>query len=121
MAYAVKLVKDAKYVSVLLMGEVSRNDLENSRDEANLALTANGWNRLYVEVTRGNPRLSVMEHFKFTSEHQSSFAAGVRMALVHRPDELVDFRFIETVAQNRGVIMKLFRDKIQALSWLLDS
>ena len=121
MAYAVELVKDAKYVSVVLTGEVTRNDVENARDEANLTLTANGWNRLLVDVTRGNRKLSVAEDFEFTSEHQSSFPAGVRMALVVRPDELEYFRFIENVAQNRGVNMKLFLDKIQALNWLLDS
>lgn len=121
MAYAVELVKDAKYVSLLLTGEVTRNDLENSRDQANLALTANGWNRLYVDVTRGNPRLSIAEDFAFTSEHLSRFSLGVRIALVPRPDKLGYFRFIENVAQNRGVNMKLFQDKIQALNWLLDS
>lgn len=121
MAYTVELVKDAKYVSVVLTGKVTRNDVENARDEANLALTANGWNRLLVDVTRGNRKLSVAEDFEFTSEHQSSFPVGVRMALVVRPDELEYFRFTENVAQNRGVNMKLFRDKIQALNWLFDS
>ena len=120
MAYGVELVKDAKYVRVALTGELTRNDLENAREETIRALTANGWNRLLVDVTRGNRKLSVAEDFEFTSEHQSSFPAGVRTALVIRPDELEYFRFTENVAQNRGVNMKLFLDKIQALNWLLD-
>ena len=121
MANTVELVKDAKYVRVVLTGEVTRNDLENARDKANRALTACGWNRLLVDVTQGNRKLSVAEDFEFTTEHQSSFPMGIRMALVVRPDELGYFRFTENVAQNRGVNMKLFLDKIQALNWLLES
>jgi hypothetical protein len=121
MPYAIELVKDAKYSSVVLTGEVTRNDFENARDEANLMLKTNGWNSLLVDGTRGNPRVSVAEDFKFTSELQTRFPEGIRITLVLRPDQLESSRFIENIAQNRRVNQKLFGDKIQALHWMLGS
>ena len=120
MAHAIEFVKDTKYVGVALTGEITKNDLEIARNEANLALTANNCNRILVDATRSNPRLSVLELFEFEKEHRLRFPLGVRIALVVPPDRLENLRFAENVAQNRGVNMNLFLDRAQALNWLLE-
>ena len=119
MAYSIELAKDAKYIGVFLTGEVTNNDLENSREEANRALIANKWNRILIDGTQGQPRISVVEDFEFVSEFTFRFPAGVRLALVVRHQEQGYFQFIEDVAQNRGANLKLFTDKGLALNWLL--
>jgi hypothetical protein len=119
MAYTINLVKDAKYISLLFTDEVTMNDVENARDEVDIALTANSWNRLLVDLSRSKLEMSFFEHFKFTSEHQSHFPKGGRLALVVRPDEMEHYQFIEDVSRNRGVNLKLFSEKGQACNWLL--
>jgi len=120
MAHAIEFVKDAKYVNVTLTGDVTRNDLENARNKTRLTLTASNCRRILVDATCSNPKLSDLENYEFTSEHESHFPRGVRIALVVRSDQLENLRFAETVAQNRGVRMVLFSDRIQALNWLLE-
>lgn len=119
MSYTMDLVKDAKYISLVFMGEVTMNDVENARNEVDIKLTSSSWNRLLVDLSRSNLRLSFFEHFKFTSEHQSHFPKGGRLALVVRPEEMEYYKFIEDVSQNRGVNLKLFSEKGQACNWLL--
>jgi len=120
MAHAIEFVKDAKYVNVALTGDVTRNDLENARNRTSLTLMVSNCRRILVDATCGNLKLSDLENYEFTSEHGSHFPRGVRIALVVRSDQLENLRFAETVAQNRGVRMVLFLDRIQALNWLLE-
>lgn len=120
MEHTIEFEKDAKYVSVVLTGEVTKNELEAARNEANLVLTANGCDRLLVDTTRSKPSLSIVERFEFASEHPSSFPPNIRIALFGRPDELMNHQFTENVARNRGVDMNVFLDGDRALNWLLE-
>jgi hypothetical protein len=119
MAYTIDLVKDSKYISLLFTGEVTMNDVEKARDEVDIALNANSWNRLLVDISLTKMKMSFLEHFKFTSEHQSHFPKGGQLALVVRQDEMGYYKFIEDVSKNRGVNLKLFSEKTQACNWLI--
>jgi len=120
MAHTIEFVKDDKYVGVTLTGEIAKDDLEIARNEANLALTTNNCNCILVDAIRSNLGLSVTELYQFEIEHRSRLPLGVRIALVVPPDQLEDLQFAENVAQNRGVNMNLFLDRVQALNWLLE-
>lgn len=102
-------------------GEVIENDFNNSRDEVELTLTNSGWNKLLVDATKGLSRASVIEDYKFVSDLRSRLPAGIRIALVLRPDQLGPSQFVEDVAQNRGLNLQLFEERSEALHWLLDS
>ena len=119
MAYVIDLVKDAKYVSLVFTGKVTRNDLETARDEVSIALTSNSMNRVLVDISQSIIEMSFLDHFQFTSEHQAYFPRGGRIALVISQDEMKGYQFIEDVSQNRGVNVKLFSEKSQACNWLL--
>ena len=85
MAYVIDFVEDAKYVRAVFTGEMPRKDHEVGRAEASLALKAHDRNRLLVDITRASPRISVADHFEFTSEHESLFPTGFRLAVIVRP------------------------------------
>ncbi len=121
MTYTIDIVEDGNYVSLEYSADVTINTLQTSREEVILALTSNNWNRILVDATRADPRQSVMEDFQFTSEHKSRLPAGVRIALLVRPDQMSEFRFTENVAQNRGVNLMVFEDEVQAINWLRES
>ncbi len=119
-AYKLELVRDEEYVMVVYAGEVTKKAHEASRIEAMRALAANGWSRLLVDARLIDAKMSLFDDFKFTQEHQSSIPLSVRIVVIHRPNELERFRFIENVAVNRGIRMKVFTDPVEATNWLTD-
>ena len=119
MTYTVKQVNDSKYIILELTGEVTMKDHESGRADANLALSATGWSRLLVDATRIDANMSVTDDYKFTSEHPLNHPQVVRIAVLHRHEEYDRFRFIENIARNRGVNLKLFNDRVVALKWLV--
>ena len=121
MDHAIEMVKDKKHVRIALSGRLTRNDLENARDDASSALMAGHCDRLLVDATRVTYELSDLEFFQFTSEHRSRLPKGTRIALLISPDELSNFRFVENVAQNRAVNLLLFVDTDKAVNWLVDN
>ena len=113
-------MKDAKYVSLVLTGKVTRTEHESSTNEANLMLTANNCKRLLVDAAAADHKMSVGENFKFASALRSRHQAGIRIAVLVQPDDLEHLRLVENVAKNRGVNLTVFADKVKAFEWLLD-
>ncbi len=102
----------------MFAGEMTKEEHQSGRDEAIRVLTDDGLGRLLVDARTIDARMSAVDDFKFTQEHESSGLLSVRIAVIHRADESERFRFIENVAVNRGVDMKVFTDPDQALGWL---
>ena len=121
MPYAVEVVEGAEYVKVVFWDEMSKEDHEAGRDAAARALTDSGFNQLLVDARTVNARMSLLDDFEFTQDHQSSPIALARIAVVYREEERERFRFIETVSVNRGGNMKVFTDPEAAVRWLTGS
>ena len=121
MRHRIKLMKDSKYVRLELVGKLTRRDHETARAEAALAITENGWNKLLIDASLAEPEMSFVDDYYFTGNHKSHFSTDLCTAIVHRPNEIEKFQFIEDVGVNRGMSMKLFTDGRKALDWLLDS
>ena len=120
MAHSIELVKDANYVRLSLVGELTGADHKIARADAVLALSENGWDKLLIDAVHAKPKMSVVDDLTFTRDHQLHFPASLRTAIIHHPKATEGFRFIENVGQNRGMFIKRFTDQIQALDWLLD-
>lgn len=58
--------------------------------------------------------MSVFDDYEYTSDHQSLFPADLCNAIVHHPYQGERFKFIEIVAVNRGVDIKVFADEARA-------
>ena len=82
MAHTVELVKDLKYVRLVFTDEVTNKDQVNGRAEAVHALAASGWNKLLVDATEIDVKVSFMDDFKFTTDHQSSHPPTARIAVI---------------------------------------
>ena len=120
MGYAIKYVKGADYISLVLTGDVTREDHEKSTDEAARMVIANTCHRLLVDITQMVSRMAVGEDYEFVAGLQARYPQGMQIAVVVPPDEFEHFQFIEDVALNRGLMLNVFRDKGQAIAWLLD-
>ena len=120
MGYTVEFVEDAKYVQVVLLGEVTKEDHFNSTDDAVHAVSGNSCNRLLVDTTQAELKMSATEDYDFVSQLPSQYPIGMRIAVVVHPDDFNYHKFIENVARNRGLQLTVFRDKVMASNWLLD-
>ena len=121
MPFTVEAMQDGEYVRTTMTGVLTKEDHLNARAESGGVLQGRGWNRLLVDVTQGDPKMSVVDDFEFTGDHTQRLPVGIRIAVVHRAGEEEHFRFIENVARNRGVDMRMFTAGEAATEWLLES
>lgn len=120
MAYTINLSSDSAYICLTHTGETPFSEYEDGRNEAIASMQSHGLFKLLVDVRNVTSSLSLLEHFEFTSSHVEHLPRGVRTAILMRPDA-ADTRFIENVAVNRGITIRLFTDKRKAVEWLLES
>ena len=113
MAHTIELMKEEGYVRVVFSGEVTLDALTECRDEVKRVMADNRCRRLLGEGESALLRQSLAEEYEFTSEHRA------HLPLVAEADAAEYFRFVENVAQNRGVNQKVFLDRADALEWLL--
>ncbi len=119
MAYTVSYSDDDDYVSVVLADDVSRSEHERSTDEASAALVSRGCKRLLVDTRKSDHRMTVGEEFEFARALSSRHPPGVRIAVLILPEDALQLKFVENVAQNRGVDLWLFTEEDRAYEWLL--
>ena len=120
MPYDVAYVEDADYVAGTLTGDISQQELTAARVEINAQLTAHNCKRLLVDATTVSRTLSIFDDFEFTAQHQTELPLGTSHAVVIRPEHQEHMQFVEIVAQNRCVNLRLFMDRDRAIQWLLD-
>ena len=120
MTYAVYSIADDEYILLEYTGEVTREEHETGRRHAIQKLTEHGWRRLLVDARRIAAQMSVVDDFEFTVDNVAIHPPLVNIAVVHRSDEAERFRFIEDVAVNRGLNLKVFTDSDEAIDWLID-
>ena len=119
MTYEVEYVDDAGYVSGTLTGDLEQDELNAARGEMNALLMSNKCKRLLVDATDVLHMQSVFSDFEFTAEHQTELPLGTSHAVVVQPEHMEHMQFVEDVAQNRSVNLRLFTDKSAAIDWLL--
>ena len=121
MPFDVTYVEDAGYVSGVLSGDMSGDQLEVARQAMNEQLIAHDCRRLFVDATKIDRMQSVFADFDFTTEHRNKLPLGTRHAVVIRAERKPHMQFIEDVAQNRAINLRIFLDRDEAVNWLLGS
>ena len=121
MAHRIELMKDGNYVRLALVGELTLADHDTARADVAVSLADNGCNKLLIDASLAEPKMSPGDHYIFTAEHESHLPKDLFTAIVHRPSETDKFQFIENIGVNRGMNMKVFTDERQAVNWLRNS
>ena len=122
MPFTVDQLKDSECVSLTFTGIVTEEQRYEARDEVDAALSTTGWNKLLVDAT-GITRdaMSLVDDYKYTSEHPFTHPIGTCIAVLHRPEEKDRYSFIEDVARNRGSDLRIFSDGDEARKWLFEN
>ncbi len=118
MSFSCELNRDKKYVICIMSDKMTLDDHQLVRERAAALLKEQGWNRLLVDARSIDAEMSLTEDYQFTESHRNNLPVTIHLAVIHRPQETERFRFIETVAVNRGQNMKIFTDADEAVAWL---
>ena len=106
------------YVLVEFVGEFNVEAAKQTIDRAVQACAEYGQPAVLLDCRKMTGSLSIMDRFQVAVYGQTSIGKIARLALVRRPDADPPDRFVETVAVNRGINLKLFTDIEQAIEWL---
>jgi hypothetical protein len=118
MPYELLVVADRKYAVLKCSGALSLGEGAASGKEVIERAGQDMIERLLVDVSAVTSHWSTQEFFFMTREHASLGPPRPRVALLGRPDQEADLRFIENVGVNRGMPIKAFVDEADAARWL---
>jgi len=118
--YSIEYDPDKSIVRLTLQGDASLAEFEQARSDAGNQLARHQTNYLLVDARQLVNTITTFELFQFNSSHSANHPQGVRIAGLARSDQMEDGLFAENVAQNRGVMMKMFTDDETAVAWLSD-
>lgn len=118
MPHQIRFQKDSHCVFLEHTGPLDIEEARLARNELRDALAAHQCNRILIDETRAEKKLSVIDQHQFTVEYGSELPVDVWIAVVVRREKMSDARFIENVAFNRGIHLKVFLNSNEALDWL---
>jgi len=76
--------------------------------------------RIFIDITRIEGKAGIIDLFLSTKFHAENAPMRPKAAMLGRPDQGPDMEFIETVGLNRGMYIKVFIDRTEALAWLAE-
>jgi hypothetical protein len=120
MPYRIEAIREEGYILVAHHGESTVDEIEEARHKVLEFSVEQRLSRVLVDVRGVINTLSTSDHFLVTEGHAKLDSHRPRAALIGRPDQRDDLKFIETVAVNRGMPLKAFSTKEDALKWLLE-
>ena len=112
----VKVNEECGIIEIRSYGEVTKEDIAHSIAEVCRLNLEKGINKVVVDTTEQEQLPGTMGMYELFS----LFPRDLRVALVSEDLQPTarDIHFIETVAQNRGIKIRVFPSKEESLNWL---
>ncbi len=98
-------------------GVVTLEDMSATLDAVFDQLQRGGPTRVYVDATRAEAYPDTFPLFEFGTE-LAALVKPLKFAVVCAPAVETEMRFLETVATNRGLPVRLFPTEEEAMRWL---
>lgn len=121
MTTSITVHADAQYLEVVHRDVLTRAEIEDARAQTARLLAEHGLVRLLIDGRAADVnKLSSLDIFEITSGHTTELPSIglLRMALLVPEAHAEVARFTETVAQNRGINLRLFYDPDEARTWI---
>jgi hypothetical protein len=112
----IQVDEDRGIIEVESFGEVSKADIAQSISNVRQILIEKGINKILVDARKQETMPSTMGIFNLFSTFPREFRLALLAAQSQETEE--DLSFAETVGMNRGVRLRIFYEKAQALRWL---
>ncbi len=121
MPETVKTDEDLELIKVTSYGEVTEENLRRSRCLVSDLLHAGGFTRVFVDASMLTTLPSTNAVFTHSVGLSSAkIPRNTKFAIAISRKTKTDSIFLETAALNRGVIIKNFESKDDALAWLME-
>ncbi len=119
MSHTIRLLEDG-IVEIVHAGRMTIKEATASRKEAAAMMTDRKLRLVLADVSDTDHDESTIDLLDFNASQYDVFPRFTRLAVVIPPDtgKLASAQFAETVAVNRGILMKIFLGKDDAMSWL---
>ena len=119
--FSVRYDPEEEIVRVEMVGEFDAQTLSASTMAMVEEMQRSSCTRVLLDHRQATPKLSVVEQYR---RPEIAASLGVprlsRIAIVYKESQEA-YAFIETVAVNRGLIVKVFQVPEEALEWLRKS
>jgi len=121
MTYRLTIIEKPGYLHATATGEHTAANARRFLTEAHEACMKRGHDAVLLEVNFSGPSLPAHSIFDVISSQSAAAQRLRRIAYVETGQERdpEQMKFAETVARNRGVNVRLFRDLAGAEAWLL--
>lgn len=121
MPYTIAASEDRKYIILRIEGEITAASIMKMIVEAHAFGDQNHISRYLVDATDARNTSTISENYQFAYENMKmtpglNLLARISM-LVSPEDHSHDF--VETVTQNSGFITRLFRNREEAIEYLI--
>jgi hypothetical protein len=113
----VSILEDLEIICVNSYGRVTEGDLLASMEEILAIQRERGLSRVFVDASRETALPSTHPLHQFGAV-LSQNAATFKFALLASDRVRKDLRLLETVTQNRGMQVRMFDSRVEALTWL---
>ena len=112
----IRVNEERGIIEVQSYGIVSKEDIVDSMIQARRIFDTKGFNRILVDTTKQEKMPTITDIFDLFS----TFPREFRLAMLIQESQVTaeDISFTETVGVNRGVRVKIFHEKEQAMHWL---
>ena len=120
MTHDIRVLDDDGIVEIVHTGRMTIVEATESRTEAAAIMFDRDLTLILADVSQTDHDENTGDLLEFNSSHYDVFPAGSRLAVVipADPSKAESARFAETVAVNRGILMRIFLDREEALEWL---
>jgi hypothetical protein len=118
MPTSIEIENDILFISVT--GECPLNELQSTQLKASTISKEQGIHRILVDLRQACLDLKTIQLFEINKSHVDLFPLGTKHALIisQVTGNPGDEKFVENVAVNRGVLLKIFVDIENAMEWL---
>ena len=121
MAYDLKTVREDGYLHASVTGDNTPEDVAAYLGRIREICIEHGLSRVLIEENLVGPRLAAIDIYDIVNAASVGVAPAIRrVAFVDTNAEhrFSNMKFAETVAVNRGVNVKVFRDVPSAVEWI---
>jgi hypothetical protein len=112
------LLDGGRCAAVKWSGAISAAEIQASSVAIIDQAKRDGFSKVVVDVSALTNRLSLAELYFSTEEQSKLGPPRPRAAILGRPDQEQELRFIENVGTTRGMPIRAFTSEAEALRWL---
>ena len=118
LAYTVEMQEASRLIRIVHTGSASIEEFIEARQYAADLMKSLRYLLLLVDVQYVNYSTTMVEQYEFALENIEVFPPDSRIAVVLALEALTDGRFVEDVALEHGVEIRMFTDPLSAEQWL---